>query len=107
MNGISNASAVKLLQEMQAMADKARSSDPAGPDKGRVDFAGVLGNAINQVNDLQMDAGRKTDAFARGDNIPLTDVMISLQKSRVSFEALTQVRNHLVQAYKDVFNMPV
>ena len=107
MNGINNAGAVKLLQEMQAMANKAGLAESSQDDKGKVDFAGMLGNAINEVNQLQMDAGQKTDAFARGDDIPLTDVMVSLQKSKVSFEALKQVRNHLVQAYKDVFNMPV
>ncbi len=107
MNGINNVSAVKLLQEMQAMANKAGAAEPTQGDKGKVDFAGMLGNAINEVNSLDMQAGQKTDAFARGEDVPLTDVMISLQKSRVSFEALKQVRNHLVQAYKDVFNMPV
>ena len=33
--------------------------------------------------------------------------MIAVNKSRVSFEALTQVRNKLLSAYQDVMNMSV
>jgi flagellar hook-basal body complex protein FliE len=40
-------------------------------------------------------------------NVDITRVMIAAQKSSVSFEALTQVRNRVVKAYEDVMNMPV
>ena len=33
--------------------------------------------------------------------------VVAVQKSRVSFEALTQVRNKLLSAYQDVMNMSV
>ena len=35
------------------------------------------------------------------------EVMIQSQKSSVSFQALTQVRNKVVQAYEDIMKMPV
>jgi flagellar hook-basal body complex protein FliE len=37
----------------------------------------------------------------------LSQVMIAVQKSSLSFEAMVQVRNKLVEAYKDVMNMPI
>jgi flagellar hook-basal body complex protein FliE len=33
--------------------------------------------------------------------------MVAMQKSSVSFQAMSQVRNKLLEAYKDVMNMPV
>jgi flagellar hook-basal body complex protein FliE len=33
--------------------------------------------------------------------------MIQAQKASLSFQAMTQVRNKLVEAYKDVMNMPI
>ena len=39
--------------------------------------------------------------------VDLTDVMIAKEKAGVSFQALTQVRNKLVQAYQDISQMPV
>jgi flagellar hook-basal body complex protein FliE len=37
----------------------------------------------------------------------LAQVMIAAQKSSLSFEAMVQVRNKLVEAYKDVMNMAI
>jgi flagellar hook-basal body complex protein FliE len=33
--------------------------------------------------------------------------MIALQKASVSFQAMTEVRNHLVDAYRDIMNMQI
>jgi flagellar hook-basal body complex protein FliE len=47
-------------------------------------------------------------AFEMGDDsVDLSEVMIAAQKSTISFEALSQVRNKLMKAYQDVMNMPV
>ena len=47
------------------------------------------------------------DAYERGEDVPLTDVVLSMQKSSLAFEATLQVRNKLLKAYDDVKNMPV
>jgi len=48
------------------------------------------------------------EAFAKGDtSTDLTEVMVAMQKASLSFQAMTQVRNKLLEAYKDVMNMPV
>jgi flagellar hook-basal body complex protein FliE len=48
------------------------------------------------------------EAFEAGAaNISLADVMVSTQKASVSFQAMLQVRNKLVEAYQDVMNMPM
>ncbi|TFZ33187.1 flagellar hook-basal body complex protein FliE, partial [Pseudomonas syringae] len=39
--------------------------------------------------------------------VDLADVMMSSRKASVSFQALPQVRNKLVQAYQDIMQMPV
>ncbi len=109
MNGVNNVSAaMRMLQEMQSMAGQARNdvdSNVAGAGDGG--FADALKTAIHRVNDLQQTAGSNADAFARGEDIPLTEVMVSMQQSRVAFEATKQVRNQLVEAYQAIFNMPV
>lgn len=74
----------------------------------RVNFGDVFSGAINKVNDLQQQSGAAQKAYLRGDpNVDITQVMIASQKSSVAFQAATQVRNKLVEAYKDVMNMPI
>jgi flagellar hook-basal body complex protein FliE len=68
----------------------------------------MMGNAINQVNATQKHAGSMGTRYTQGDpNIDLPEVMVAMQKSSVSFQAMSQVRNKLLEAYKDIMNMPV
>jgi flagellar hook-basal body complex protein FliE len=47
------------------------------------------------------------DTYQMGGDIPLTDVVMSMQKASLAFEATVQVRNKVMQAYQDIMNMPV
>lgn len=72
------------------------------------DFSSMFSNAINRVNETQQTAGNLAKAYEAGDaGVTLTQVMIAAQKASVSFEAVSEVRNKLVEAYKDVMNMPI
>ena len=62
---------------------------------------------VNSVNEAQMESREMRAAFERGDDIPLTDVVLSMQKSSLAFEATLQVRNKVLKAYEDIMNMPV
>ncbi len=71
-------------------------------------FGDIMAQAVNKVNDVQQTAGDMAEAYQRGEpNVDITDVMVASQKASVSFEAAVQVRNKLVEAYRDVMNMPI
>ncbi|WP_375750898.1 flagellar hook-basal body complex protein FliE [Vibrio sp. HN007] len=95
--------------EMQAMKMEAmNTSAPATGQKVGADFGELLNSAINNVNSLQKASGDMQMRFDRGDeNVSLSDVMIAKNKSSVAFDATIQVRNKLVEAYKELMNMPV
>lgn len=97
------------LQQMQALAAQAQGDTRAQSvaDSRVEDFAGMLNTAIETVNGLQQSATRKTDAFLKDGSVPLTEVVIASQKSRVAFAALKEVRNHLLTAYQEVSRMQV
>jgi len=98
-----------LHSEMQAMKFEASSAKPlaTGHTLG-ADFSVLLNNAINNVNQLAKTSSHMQTQFDRGDeNVRLSDVMIARNKSSVAFEATIQVRNKLVEAYKELMNMPV
>ncbi len=100
-----------LYQEMQSLAIEA-SNHTKQPElvknSSSVEFGGLLKDAIQTVNGLQKDAKAKVTAVEMGDrSVSLAEAMIASQKSSVAFEATVQVRNKLVEAYKDIMNMPV
>jgi flagellar hook-basal body complex protein FliE len=77
----------------------------------RADFGGMVGqaflNSMRQVNHLQSNANQLMTRFESGEDVPLTDVVLSMQKASLAFEATLQVRNKVLKAYEDIMNMPV
>lgn len=75
---------------------------------GISEFANLLRDGINQVNNSQQRAGALADAFDRGTpGVELPQVMTELQRASVSFHALTEVRNRLISAYQEIMNIPL
>ncbi|MET0935867.1 MAG: flagellar hook-basal body complex protein FliE [Luteibacter sp.] len=69
-------------------------------------FGDVLKQSIDGVAKTQEKAGQMAAAFERGDpGIDLAQVMIQGQKADLSFRAMTEVRNKMVDAYKEIMNM--
>ncbi|NBF01446.1 flagellar hook-basal body complex protein FliE [Pseudomonas sp. Fl5BN2] len=100
----------RLMLDMRAMQMDAMSQPKtaAVAEVSGSSFADMLGQAVNKVSDTQQASNQLSSAFEIGKSgVDLTDVMISSQKASVSFQALTQVRNKLVQAYQDIMQMPV
>ena len=100
----------QMLSVLRATASQAsgRPGEASGAVSGGADFAQVLQNSINQVNQTQQQAEAMAASFAAGDNSAnLHEVMASLQKANLSFQEMVQVRNKLVTAYHDVMNMQV
>lgn len=72
----------------------------------RVDFSQMLQQSLQNINETQANASQLATAFERGDpNVSITEVMVNMQKAQVSFKAAVEVRNKVVDAYKEVMRM--
>ena len=113
-------SLLSQMREMKAAAAPARElQSPQGlesPLNGSIgktsesspSFSSMFQGAIHSVNDTQQASSALKVAYERGDaGVSLSQVMVASQKATVSFDAMTQVRNKVVEAYKEVMNMPI
>ena len=98
---------------MEAMGNRLPIGDESGMGTPAVsktgsDFGSLLKDAVNNVNEIQQEAGQKKKAFEMGDrSVTLADTMISASKAGIAFDATVQVRNKFVEAYKEIMSMPV
>jgi flagellar hook-basal body complex protein FliE len=108
---MSNMEINKVIAQMRALQTQMEPVFPALPtttQAGGSSFSQLLGNAVNQVNDQSMKAQSLVKAYETGSSTTsVAEVMIEMQKSSLGFEAMTQVRNRLVDAYKEIMNMPI
>ena len=88
-----------MIAQLKAAATRpAGLEGPAGIEApaAKVNFADALKSSLDQVNNSQVKADQMGQSFAMGDDkVSLSDVMISMQKANISFQASVQVRNKL------------
>lgn len=91
-----------------AEAQGLRGGLQVNPQKDVPAFSEMFGQAINKVNETQQASASMAKSYEQGDpNVDISDVMVASQKASVSFQSMVQVRNKLIDAYRDVMNMPL
>jgi len=105
---VSDIAIQQVLTQMRQIKIEAGSGASEAEPVDQGEFASLLTRSIEQVNANQQASSELKAAFERGEpETDLATVMIAGQKARVSFEALVQVRNRLVEAYREIQNMPI
>jgi flagellar hook-basal body complex protein FliE len=69
------------------------------------DFGKMVARAIDDVNGQLAQAGKSVEALTTGENKDIHATMISMEKASISLQLLTQVRNKIIDAYKEVQRM--
>ena len=75
-------------------------SAPAGAD-----FAKELKSFVGEVNDYQKIAEVKSDNFATGKSNDIHGTMIAVEQAEISLRLLGNVRNRMVEMYREVMRM--
>jgi len=70
--------------------------------KERSDFASQLQAAFNHIEQLHADADQQIAGLLNGQGEDIHKVMIAVEKANLSFQLMMQVRNKIIQAYRDV-----
>ncbi len=102
----------KVLTQMRALSGtlglpETGLAQPAQAT-GSPTFGKILEQSISKVNEQQAVAQSLTTGFQTGTNTAsVAEVMVAMQKASLSFTAMTQVRNKLIEAYQEVMNMPI
>ena len=96
------------MRALEALAKSQAATQTNQPSDGAASFGDLMQQAIDQVNQAQQKSSAMARALEQGDpSVDIAEVMIAMQKSSVSFQALNEVRNKLLSAYQDIMNMPV
>lgn len=119
---IQNSQFANTIEQMQRQINSARQTQSV-PENDRVasaspvmdtptgdvpSFGEMFKSAVDTVANNQKAGSDLATRYEMGDpTVDLPEVMIALQKSSVSFQAMTQVRNKMIEAYKEIINMPL
>jgi len=71
------------------------------------DFSKILKDAISNLNNIQKNADEKMIDFAKGDIENIHDVTIAVSKADISLSLAIEVRNRLLEAYREITRMQI
>ena len=105
-----------ILDELQSLAGAATAPSPAqfisdptkSVDGASPTFSQALQGALGRVDGVIAHANANAQAFSAGNqNIPLSDVMVSLEQANLALQMASGVRDKVVAAYTNIMNMQV
>jgi len=70
-------------------------------------FGTLLRGKIEEINQLKLDADDAIAKVELSDSGSIHNAMIALEKADISFRAMMQVRNRMLEAYQEVMRMQV
>lgn len=74
-------------------------------ESNKVDFSELLTNALDRVNDDQINSQNMGEAFMLGEIDSLHDVTIAGMKADLSINLAVEVTNKLLSAYNEIMRL--
>ena len=79
---------------------------PNTESKG-LNFAEIFNNALNSVNDLQIQSRDLANELAAGRTDNIHEVMIVVEKAEIALQLAMQIRNKILDAYSEIMRMQI
>ena len=83
------------------------ASQATKPADAQKSFSTFLKDALNKVNEQQVQADQLTEKLVKGENVDLHQVMIAAQKASISLQLALEVRNKVIEAYQEMMRMQI
>ncbi len=77
-----------------------------GP-KSTMSFTEMLATSITEVNQLQHQANSAVEKLVSGKTKNIHETMLAVERAEIAFKTMNQVRQKVVDAYKEVMRMQV
>lgn len=87
-----------------------QQAPPESPEKRRgeeVSFQDTLQNFIKDVNSLQQTADESTQKLLSGKLENLHEVMLAMEEANTSFQLMMEMRNKILEAYREVMRIQI
>lgn len=70
-------------------------------------FGDMLSGALQDVSALETIANDEVRKVATGQSVDLTEAVVASEKAKLAMDFTVEVRNKIVDAYQDLWRMPI
>ena len=97
---------VKVNAVSQAFVLPSIKTRDALPKPDGESFGNLLKSLVQDVNGLQKDAAGIEKKFLAGEVTDVHQVMLASEEASVAFELFLEIRNKLIESYKEIIRTP-
>lgn len=90
----------------RAVSDAGGAGEVGGSGETK-SFGDFMKDLATEANSAQLNADAKLQDVAAGRNKDLHGAVLAMEKADVQFRMLTQVRNKVIEAYREIMRMQV
>lgn len=65
-------------------------------------FSGIFKKSLDQINVKQIEAEKAQEAFVKGEDVDIHEVMLAGAEAKLSLQVAVEVRNKLLDAYQEI-----
>ncbi|MCB0329244.1 MAG: flagellar hook-basal body complex protein FliE [Bdellovibrionales bacterium] len=102
---------IRSIQAYQQTQNGGRVDKVNNPNPGEAQkaggFANMLGDALNEVDQLQKDADNKIEGMMLGKGVKTHEAMIALEKADIAFKLMNNIRMRITRAYEEVMRTQI
>jgi flagellar hook-basal body complex protein FliE len=97
------------MEEIKKIGEIAQNISPVPKieQKTGASFEDAIKSALREVSEIQNEAQKAIQDFAKGEVKDIHTVVIAMEKADMSMQTLLQVRNRLLTAYEEIMRMQV
>jgi flagellar hook-basal body complex protein FliE len=101
-SGNASTAASELLKDSQAGA-----VSPNGLHENATNFSDILKQSVDKVNLYQIQADTAIKELVAGRNKNIHETMLTIERADTSLKLMMQVRNKVLDAYREIMRMQV
>ncbi len=98
---------IQAIQQMRELGNQAASGKAQEQQIPEVSFKEMMKSYLNEANDMQVEADDSIRSIIAGEDIDPHQVMLAVEKANMSFNLVMQIRNKMLEAYKEVIKTSV
>ncbi len=98
-------SAINQLNDIDSL--KTNSNGKIHINAGEVNFGDTIKSYISEANNMQIQADNDVKRIIAGEEIDAHEVMTAVEKASMSFEMVMEIRNKMLEAYREIMKTPM
>ncbi len=97
---------INAINQMRQLAEQSPVTKPQNNDS-EVSFKDMMKQYLSDANNMQVEADENIKKIIAGEDIDPHAVMAAVEKANLSFDLVMEIRNKMLEAYREVMKTQI